>query len=97
MSVRSIYPHDMDEHARRVCAPLLATWTDFEQGRATLLDVSRLAEQASDALDNASAPLPQELREAAADLEYAHHASEREEHLSAGRRILGPLLTSMEP
>jgi len=86
----------MDEHARRLCAPLLASWADFEQGRATLLDVSRLAEQASDGLDNASAPLPRQLHEAAADLEHAYFASEREEHLSAGRRILGPLLTRME-
>lgn len=67
-----------------------------EQGRATLLVLSRLAEQASEALDNASAPLPQELRGAAADLEYAHYANEREEHPSAGRRILGPLLIQLE-
>ncbi|WP_181312950.1 hypothetical protein [Nocardioides campestrisoli] len=86
----------MDEHAKRVYAPLLDAWDDFEQGRATLLDLSRLTEQASEALDNASAPLPQELREAAADLEYAHYANDREEHLSAGRRILGPLLIQLE-
>lgn len=67
----------MDEHARRLCSLLLASWADFEQGRATLLDVSRRAEQASNALDNASAPLPQALHEAAADLEYAYFASER--------------------
>lgn len=86
----------MDEHAKRICAPLLDAWDDFEQGRATLLVLSRLAEQASEALDNASAPLPQELRGAAADLEYAHYANEREEHPSAGRRILGPLLIQLE-
>jgi hypothetical protein len=85
----------MDEHARRVCAPLLASWDAFQQGQATLLDLSRLAEQASDALDNSNAPLPAALREAAADLEYAYHASEREEHASAGRRLLGPLLAEM--
>ncbi len=85
----------MDEHAQRVCAPLLASWDAFEQGEATLLDLSRLVEQASEALDNASAPLPQRLREAAADLEYAYHASEREDHLSEGKRILGPVFPQM--
>lgn len=85
----------MDEHARRVCAPLLASWDDFQHGWATLLDLSRLAEQASDALDNANAPLPQALRQAAADLESAYHTREREEHLSAGMQLLKPLLAQI--
>lgn len=38
-----------------IWAPLLASRADFEQGRATVLDVSRLAEQAADAVDNANA------------------------------------------
>jgi hypothetical protein len=86
----------MDDHARRVCAPLLAAWADFEQGHATLLDLSRLAEQASEALDNSSGSLPRDLGEAAAELEYAFHTSEREDHPTAGRRILRPLLDRID-
>lgn len=40
----------MDDHARRICAPLVAAWADFESGRATLLDLARLAEQAANLL-----------------------------------------------
>jgi hypothetical protein len=86
----------VNEHARRVCSPLLASWADFQRGQATLLDLSRLAEQASEALDNASAPLPGALRDAASDLEYAYFSTERREHVEAGRRILGPLLADMQ-
>ena len=50
-------------------------WSDFEDGRATLLDLSRVAEQASTALDNAGAHLPQLLAKAAGDLEYAYHTN----------------------
>lgn len=90
-----IYSPYMDEHARRVCAPLLESWADCERGQATLLDLSQLAEQASTALDNASAPLPSALRDAASDLEYAYFRTESGEHPEEGRRILGPLLTDM--
>ena len=86
----------MDDHARRVCAPLRQGWADFESGRATLLDLSRLAEQASNALDNANAPLPRLLATAASDLEYASYTNERDDHLSVGQRILGPVLSEME-
>ena len=54
-----------------------------------------LAEQASDALDNASAPLPRLLATAASDLEYAYFTNERDEHLLVGWRILGPVLSRM--
>jgi hypothetical protein len=74
----------------------MAAWAEFEAGSATLLDLARLAEQASKALDNASAPLPAMLAEAAGDLEYAYYDQEREEHLPAGRRILGPALSRMD-
>ena len=44
----------MDEHAQRVCAPLLGGWEDFLVGRATLGDLSRLAGQARHALDSST-------------------------------------------
>ena len=86
----------MDDHARRVCAPLKEAWVDFEAGRASLLDLSRLAEQAANALDNANAPLPGLLATAASDLEYAYYVNERENHRPEGRRILGPALSFID-
>ena len=86
----------MDEHAQRVCAPLRNAWIDFETGRATLLDLARLAEQATNALDNASAPLPQMLATAASDLEYAYYTDDSDGHGLVGRRILGPVLSRMD-
>jgi hypothetical protein len=86
----------MDEHARRIFAPLVRSWAEFENGSATLLDLARLAEQASNALDNANAPLPQQLGAAASDLEYAYYANEREAHLSVGRKILGPVMAGLD-
>lgn len=83
----------MDEHAQGVCAPLKSAWTDFETGRATLLDLARLAEQASNALDNASAPLLRMLATAANDLEYAYYTNQRDDHVPVGQRILGPVLS----
>lgn len=76
----------MGDHAQRVCAPLVGAWTDFQEGRASLLDLSRLADQASRALDNANA---------ATDLEYAFYANESEKHLRVGRRILGPAMSAI--
>lgn len=78
-----------------MCVPLKNAWADFQAGSGTLLDLARLAGQAASALDNASAPLAVMLAEAAADLEYAHYADEAEDHLPAGRRILGPVLSRM--
>lgn len=86
----------MDDHARRVCAPLRDGWADFEEGHATLLDLSRLAGQAADALDNSSTPLPRELAAAASDLEYAYFTNERETHLEVGRRILGSVMSHID-
>ncbi len=86
----------MDDHARRVCAPLKDGWTDFEAGRATLLDLSRLAEQAAGALDNSNAPLPRLLATTASDLESAYFTNERETHQEVGRRILAPVMTEIE-
>jgi hypothetical protein len=85
----------MDDHARRVLTPLTQAWTAFENDAANLLDRSWLAEQASGALDNASAPLPQLLRTAASDLEFAYYANEQEDHLQIGRQILEPVLAEL--
>ncbi|GAB3871989.1 hypothetical protein [Terrabacter terrigena] len=57
-----------------------------------MLDLSRLAEQAAGALDNASAPLPQLLRKTASDLEFASYMSDQENHLQEGRQIFEPVL-----
>lgn len=85
----------VDEHTRRVCEPLKRGWAEFQNEAASLLDLARRAEQAADALDNESAPLPALLRTAASDLEYASYAAEREEHARAGQRIMRPVLAEM--
>jgi hypothetical protein len=69
---------------------------EFQRGDASLLDLARRAEQAEQALDNATAPLPQLLHAAASDLEYAYHASEREDHAAAAARIVAPVLTAID-
>lgn len=86
----------MDEHAERVCQPLIDAWGDFKRGQATLLDLSRLAEHAWAAIDNANMPLPQLLPRAVADLEHAYYASERAEHDEAARRILAAFFAAMD-
>lgn len=65
-----------DEHAERVCRPLLEAWVEFLRGTATMLDLVRLAEQASTALGHANDALPDALAQAAGDLEYAFYATE---------------------
>ncbi|MEQ7011324.1 hypothetical protein ABN028_34675 [Actinopolymorpha sp. B17G11] len=80
----------MDDQAKRVCVPLMRGWAEFENDAASLLDL-RLAEQASDALDNASAPRPQLLRAAASDLEYAYYTERPGHHQQVGRQILSPV------
>lgn len=85
----------MDEHAARVCAPLLAGWTMFKAGRASLLDLERLAEQVAAALDNANAPLPGLLAKAASDLESAFYTIDPEKHSEEAQRILAPAFERM--
>lgn len=85
----------MDEHAERVCRPLLDAWVEFLRGAATMLDLARLAEQASTALDHANDVLPDALAQAAGDLEYAFYATETERQSEEARRILLPVLSEL--
>jgi hypothetical protein len=85
----------VDDHAKRVCQPLIDAWGDLNRGEATLLDLSRLAEQASTALDNASA-LPQLLAGAAGDLDYAYYATAAAEHEEAAHCILASAFAAMD-
>jgi hypothetical protein len=89
----------MDEHVRRVTKPLLDAWSALEAGDETIspLDLSRLCHQAAGALDNSVHGIPIVVDRASGDLEYAYHASERAQHLSEGRRILEPVIASLEP
>jgi hypothetical protein len=86
----------VDDHAKRVCQPLIDAWDDFGRGHASVLDLSRLAQQASDALDNSSAPLPQLLAKAASDLEFAYFATEPNNHDEEARRILSTAFSAMD-
>jgi hypothetical protein len=85
----------MDDHARRVLLPFVEAWQDFQQGRATLLDLSRLAEQAASSLDNAS-DFPRLLGSLREDLESAYFTNEQEQHQDIGRRLVAPLLAALD-
>ncbi|MGZ5370866.1 hypothetical protein [Aeromicrobium sp.] len=85
----------MDEYVRRMTQPLADAWAEFNEGRASLLDLSRLAEQASGALDNSEPDLPGLLATAASDLEYAYFANEREHHLKLAQPIMNPILARL--
>lgn len=84
---------------RRVTKPLLDAWSAFDARDETisLLDLSRLCHQAADALDNSVHGIPVVLDRAFGDLEYAYHSTERTHHLSEARRILEPVIVSLEP
>ena len=51
-----MFTDPVEEHSRRIRRPLVDAWGDYERAQATLLDLSRLAEQASTALENANPP-----------------------------------------
>jgi hypothetical protein len=88
----------MDEHVRRVTAPLLDAWIAFEAEQSiSLLDLSRLCRRAADALDNNVNGIPIVLDRACVDLKYAYRSTERTGHLSEARRILEPVIASLEP
>ncbi len=86
----------MDEHAIRVVQPVVDTWDSFRHGDSTLLDLSRVTEQATDALDSASAELRERLRHASWELESAFQSSERNEHDEARAvTIMAPVFESL--
>lgn len=85
----------MDEHAIRVVQPVVDTWDSFRHGDSTLLDLSRVTEQASDALDSASAELRDRLRHASSELESAFHSSERKEHGARAVTIMASVFESL--
>ena len=82
----------MDEHTRRVTSGLRHGWDEYLEGRASVLDLSRLAGQAANALDNANSPLLRLLAAAESELEYAAYALEQEEQPQRVRAQLEPIL-----
>ena len=86
----------MDEHAERITRPLREVWTDFQHGKASLLDLSRTAHQAAAALDHSNAELLKQLEAADGALEHAYCASEREDHYGMAASIMAPILAAMQ-
>ena len=74
-------------HTRRVTRPFIEAWRDFQRGER-LLGLSRLAQQAASALDNASDPLPRLSADGYNDLEVAYFTNEREDHQEVGHRLV---------
>ena len=69
----------MDEHTRRVTSGLRHGWDEYREGRASALDLSRLAGQAANSIDNANATLLGLLTAAESDLESATYALEQDQ------------------
>jgi hypothetical protein len=61
----------VDEYNERLTQPLRDVWLDYPAGRASVLDLSRVAEQVLAHLDHAHAPLLDMLRAAESSLEAA--------------------------
>lgn len=86
----------MDDHSSRLAAPLVDGWADYREGRASLLDLARLAEQAASALDNSAAGLRTGLASASSSLESAYYTNERSAHTDAALEILGPVFDALD-
>ncbi|WP_374455698.1 hypothetical protein [Nocardioides sp.] len=83
----------MDDHARRVCEPLLRGWDDFVAARASLGDLARLAQQARLALDSSVEPLPGLLW--TAELEWLSLDDEQETNEATARRYFDPIVAAL--
>ena len=86
----------MNDHARRVCEPLLDCWGDFNDGRATLGDLSRLAGQARHALDSSAEPLPDLLWTAQLEWLAMQDPAGRDVDVAEVRRYLDPIRAVLE-
>lgn len=86
----------MNEHARRVCEPLLHCWRDFISGRATLDDLSRHAGQARHALDASVEPLPDLVWTAQLEWLAMQDPAGRESDVAEVRLYLDPILVLLE-
>ena len=82
----------MDEHTRRVTSGLRHGWDEYREGRASALDLSRLAGQAANSIDNANATLLGLLTAAESDLEGMTYALEQEDQAQRVRDHLEPIL-----
>lgn len=90
------YSRVMDQHARRVCEPLLRCWEDFIDGQATLGDLSRLAGQARHALDSSVEPLPELLWTAELEWRAMQDPAGRETDVAEVRLYLDPILAVLQ-
>jgi hypothetical protein len=86
----------MNEHARRICEPLLRCWDDYIDGSATLDDLSRLAGQAQLALDSSVEPLPDLLFTARLEWLAMQDPAGRDIDVSEVRLYLDPILAVIE-
>lgn len=78
LSDESRYGSSVDEHARRITQPSSDAPADYLAGRVSVLELSRLTEQAVGVSDGASAPALRLLNTVANDLGCAAYASDQE-------------------
>lgn len=86
----------MDDHARQMVQRFLDSVEAFRDGRISMLDLSRHAQQVAATIDNASAPIPAMLLAVEGELEYAHFASEEADRDVEAERIIAPLLAAID-
>jgi len=86
----------VDEHARRVVAPVFEALDRWQVGQATLEEVQAAANAAAEAIDNANAPLRDCLRDFDAEVETARFALAESQHQAVVARLRGRLLTVAE-
>lgn len=87
----------MDEFNERLTQPLREVWAEYQVGHATLLDLSRVAEQVLAHLDRTHAPLLEMLRTAESSLESVWWGSlDEEDRKQAAERYYGPMLSYLE-
>ncbi len=87
----------MDEYNERLTQPLRAVWAEYQAAQATLLDLSRAAEQVLGHLDHTHAPLLDMLRVAESSLESVWWGSlDKEDREQAAERYYRPILEYLD-
>ena len=75
----------MDEHARKITAPVLETLNGFDRGSVSVADIQVAVAAAAQALDNSNARLIELLNLLEEDLEEIRFATPVEQHPAAVR------------
>jgi len=87
----------VDDHARRVTAPVRVALEGFERGDVTVADLQAAVAAAAEALDNSNAGLIQALGALVEDLDEIRLAMPQEDQLAAVRTRSGEARALLDP